>query len=413
MKIFVLGGDGFCGWPTALHLSEQGHEVLIVDNLSRRKIDIELECESLTPIRSLSERLKAWREISGKQIEFVSLDVARDYQALLDLIVARRPDAMVHFAEQRAAPYSMKHSGTKRYTVNNNLNATNNVLCAIVESGVDVHLVHLGTMGVYGYSTPGLRIPEGYLDVQIPTPERVVEQRILYPANPGSVYHMTKTQDALFFQFYNKNDGLRVTDLHQGIVWGTNTPQTAADERLINRFDYDSDYGTVLNRFLMQAAVGHPLTVYGSGGQTRAFIHIRDTVRCVQLAIENPPSAGDPVHIYNQPTETHRLSHLAEMIAEQAGAVIQRLPNPRKEALENDLDVENKTFLRLGLNPTHLADGLLTEVMDVAKKYAHRCDLSKIPPSSFWNADTQQAAQGGVVEQHPGSVHGGAVQRTG
>ncbi|MCG8442114.1 MAG: NAD-dependent epimerase/dehydratase family protein, partial [Caulobacterales bacterium] len=270
MRIIVLGGDGFCGWPTALHLSNRGHDVWIVDNLSRRKIDIELEVESLTPIQSMGERLRAWKEVSGRDIIFENFTIGEHYHRLLTLIREVRPDTIIHFAEQRAAPYSMKSSWHKRYTVDNNLNATNDVLAAIVESGVDVHLVHLGTMGVYGYGTAGMKIPEGYLKIKVETENGEVEQDILYPANPGSIYHMTKTQDQLLFAFYNKNDGLKITDLHQGIVWGTQTAETRKDERLINRFDYDGDYGTVLNRFLMQSAVGHPLTVHGTGGQTRA-----------------------------------------------------------------------------------------------------------------------------------------------
>jgi UDP-sulfoquinovose synthase len=280
MKVLVLGGDGFCGWPSALHLSALGHEVAIVDNLSRRNIDIELECESLTPIRPMGQRLRAWKEVTAKEIPFYRFNVARNYQRMLDLLVEWRPHAIVHFAEQRAAPYSMKSSAHKRYTVDNNLNATNNVLAAIVESGLDIHVAHLGTMGVYGYGTAGMKIPEGYLTVKVEAENgEMLENEILYPANPGSIYHMTKTQDQLLFAYYNKNDGVRVTDLHQGIVWGTQTAETRLDERLINRFDYDGDYGTVLNRFLMQAAVGYPLTVHGTGGQTRAFILIQDTVR--------------------------------------------------------------------------------------------------------------------------------------
>ena len=393
MKVIVLGGDGFCGWPCAVNLAEQNHDVIIVDNLSRRKIDIDLEVESLTPIASITERLSAWEEIGGKSMRFINMDISKQYQKLLNLLIDEKPDSVIHFAEQRAAPYSMKSSFTKRYTVDNNVNGTHNLLAAIVESNLDIHVVHLGTMGVYGYgSHRGATIPEGYLKVEVPQPDGSrFEEEILHPASPGSVYHMTKTLDQLLFLYYNKNDLVRITDLHQGIVWGTNTEATLKDPRLTNRFDYDGDYGTVLNRFLMQAAIGYPLSVHGTGGQTRAFIHIKDSVKCVQLALENPPKSGERVKIFNQMTESHQVGELAKKVASLTGADINYLPNPRNEAVENDLIVDNKCFIELGLNPTTLDNGLLEEVVEVAKKYSNRCDLKRIPCVSSWTKKQAEA----------------------
>ena len=400
MRVLVLGGDGFCGWPTSLYLSDRGHDITVVDNLSRRKIDIELEVDSLTPIRPISQRVSAWKEVSGRDIGYVNLDLATEYDKLVDLLREVQPDAIVHFAEQRAAPYSMRTEKAKRYTVDNNVRGTHNLLTALVTTGLDVSLVHLGTMGVYGYGWSGSApIPEGYLTVKVPTPDGELEREILHPANPGSVYHLTKTLDQLLFSFYAKNDRLRITDLHQGIVWGTQTDQTIRDERQINRFDYDGDYGTVLNRFLMQAAIGHPLTVHGTGGQTRAFIHIRDTVRCIEIAINNPPEAGDKVLVRNQITETHRVLDLAKMIGDITGTEIAYLPNPRIEADENELIVRNDQFLALGLQPTTLSGGLLDEITQVAAKYRHRVDPSKIVARSVWRAGMETS--GDLMEEVP------------
>jgi len=390
MKICIFGGDGFCGWPTALYLSSQGHEIYIVDNLSRRKIDIDLGCDSLTPIDTIENRLQAWRDVEGKEILFKHLDTAKEYQELVNFLEDFKPDAVVHFAEQRSAPFSMKNPKAKRYTVDNNINSTHNILCAIVELKLNTHVVHLGTMGVYGYGTAGMQIPEGYLDVWIETNskeglETAKKENILYPADPGSIYHMTKTQDALLFQYYNKNDGIRVTDLHQGVVWGTETDETKKDVRLINRFDYDGDYGTVLNRFMMQAAINHPLTVHGTGGQTRAFIHISDMTKCIEIALNNPPKRNDRVQIFNQMTETHRVRDIANMISKYTGVEVAYIDNPRNEDAENELHVCNDCFIDLGLEPTLLDTSLLDEIKNISEKYKDRCNLEKIICTSKWS----------------------------
>ena len=384
-SIVVFGGDGFCGWPTSLHLSASGYDVIIVDNLSRRSIDVELKVGSLTPIASIYDRISKWKEVSGKTIRYLNFNIAEEYEKLLKIVMEIEPLAIVHFAEQRAAPYSMKGEPQKRYTVDNNVNATHNILVAISSHLPDCHIVHLGTTGVYGYDGDGLVIPEGYLDVIIePGDGRRLQRSILYPTNPGSVYHMTKSMDQIMFQYYAKNDRLRITDLHQGIVWGTQTEETRLDPVLINRFDYDGDYGTVLNRFLMQAAVGHPLTVHGTGGQTRAFINIQDTVRCIRLAVENPPEAGDRVRIRNQTTESHRVRELAGIVSSLTGAEISFVENPRQEAAENDLVLSHRSFLDLGLKPITLCAGLLTGTLEISNKYADRADMSKIPAKSLW-----------------------------
>lgn len=402
-KVLIIGGDGFCGWPTSLHLSKRGHDVTIVDNFSRRRIDEKMGTDSLTPISDMPTRIAAWQDVSGETIGFANIDVASDVAELTKLLADLRPDTIIHFGEQRAAPYSMRGLTEKLYTVDNNIRGTHNLLAVIAELGLDSHVVHLGTMGVYGYDGDGLEIPEGYLKIMVPDThsDAMFERDILYPTNPGSVYHMTKSMDQLLFQFYAKNNNMRITDLHQGIVWGTQTNETRQDLRLINRFDYDGDYGTVLNRFLMQAALAHPLTVHGTGGQTRAFIHIQDTVHCLALAVENPAPRDGKVKILNQMTETHRVRDLAHLVARIAGAEVMLVDNPRKEAAENDLKVSNKTFIRLGLEPTTLENGLLSETVDIAKAYVHRALTDTVACTSTW-----------TPEQNPGVIQNGIVVKS-
>lgn len=383
MRILVLGGDGFCGWPAALQLSSDGHQVWIADNLARRQHDQELGTESLTPIATPQARLRAWHGVQAGNLEFCLCD-AGEYEALRELLEQVQPQGVVHYAEQRAAPYSMKSPRHRCYTLENNLRVTHNLLCALAELKLDAHLVHLGTMGVYGYGIAGITLPEGYLKVQMAGDEGPLEKEIRFPDDPGSLYHMTKCLDQQLFAFYNKNDGLRITDLHQGIVWGTQTSHTLLHPDLINRFDYDGDFGTVLNRFAVQATVGHPLTVHGRGLQMRAFIHLEDSVRCIQLALATPPVRGQRVRILNQMTEVHRVLDLARKICELTGATWQHLPNPRKELEENHLRVEANSLLRLGLSPRKLDNPGLEDILELAARYAHRCDPDKIPCRSYW-----------------------------
>lgn len=380
MKIIVLGGDGFCGWPTSLKLAKEGHDVTIVDNFSRRKIDEELNSNSLTEISSIEERLAAAEE-HGMKISLKIADITQ-YESLYTIVNTLRPDAIVHFAEQRAAPYSMISDKERRYTVDNNIVATHNVLNAIVDVDPNIHLVHLGTMGVYGYSKAFGAIPEGYLNIRVNETKEDVD--ILYPTNPGSVYHMTKSLDQILFQFYNKNWKLKITDLHQGIVWGTQTDETSLDPRLVNRFDYDGVYGTVLNRFISQAATGNNITVYGIGGQSRAFIHIQDTAKCVQLACENEPENTDKVRIFNQVAEVRSVKHLAEVCAKLYGADIDYIDNPRKELAENDLEVHNEGLKSLGFEPIILSESLVNDVEHLAEACKDKLKKENILSSPKW-----------------------------
>ncbi len=376
MRILVLGGDGYLGWPTALHLSQCGHEVAVADNFVRRQYDFELGVESLVPIETLQTRASVWREVSGKELGVYVGDLT-DADFTYDMVREFRPDAVVHFAEQRAAPYSMIDRKHAVYTQVNNVVGNLNLLYAIAEIDRDIHLVKLGTMGEYG--TPNIDIEEGWLEVE----HKGRTDRVMFPKRPGSFYHLSKVHDSHNIEFTCRIWGLRATDLNQGVVYGQQTAETVLDDRLATRFDYDAVFGTVLNRFVIQAVLGHPLTVYGKGGQTRGIIDIRDTVRCIQLACENPADRGE-FRVFNQMTESHRILDLAKLVSRITGAEIDYVDNPRNEAPENTLAVENRQLLDLGLKPTTLEEGLLREVTEIAERYRDRCDLDKIPARSRW-----------------------------
>ncbi len=381
MNILVVGGDGFCGWPTSLELLARGHNVVVVDSLARRAIDFELGVFSLTNIQTIYTRIVEARRAIRGNIFLELIDVYKGSQELLELIRKYEIDTIIHYGEIKSAPYSMIDPYHMRKTVDHNINTTINILTAILESKKDIHLVHLGTMGVYGYKDDFGEIPEGYLDIVVKATGAPAS--ILFPTDPGSVYHMTKSMDQLMFQLYNKIWGMRITDLHQGIVWGAQTELTKLEGRLVNRFDYDGIYGTVLNRFIVQAAVHHPLTVHGTGGQKRAFIHISDSVACVALAVENVPSK-DKVRIFNQAAEVLSVREIAELIADKTGVGIDFLPNPRKEREANELEVNNSGLVDLGYAPTRLNDKLLEDVLFVAKQCANKVNQKAIPAKIQW-----------------------------
>ncbi|GLW66226.1 UDP-sulfoquinovose synthase [Actinomadura rubrobrunea] len=378
MRILVLGGDGYLGWPTSLHLSRCGHDVAVADNFARRQYDFELGVESLVPIESLQTRVAAWREATGASIEVFVGDLT-DADFTYGILRSFRPHAVVHFAEQRAAPYSMIDRKHAVYTQVNNVVGTLNLLYAIAEVDRDIHLVKLGTMGEYG--TPNIDIEEGWLDLEY----KGRKDRVLYPKRPGSFYHLSKVHDSHNIEFACRIWGLRATDLNQGVVYGQQTPETALDDRLATRFDYDAVFGTVLNRFVIQAVLGHPLTVYGRGGQRRGIIDIRDTVRCIQLACENPAERGE-FRVFNQMTEAMSVKEIAETVVRcfPGEARIEHLDNPRVEQEEHYYNVTHTGLLELGLTPHLLSDTLITSLFDVTKRHAHRVRLEALRPKVDW-----------------------------
>ena len=387
MRILVLGADGYLGWPTALHLSEAGHEVGVLDNFARRGYDLELGVESLVPIESFEVRVEAWREVSGKTLTPFVGDLT-DPDFTLAAVREFRPDAIVHFAEQRAAPYSMIDRAHAVYTQTNNVVGTLNLLFAIAEVDPTIHLVKLGTMGEYG--TPNIDIEEGWLEIT----HNGRTDRMLYPKKPGSFYHLSKVHDSHNLEFACRAWGLRATDLNQGIVYGQQTEQTARDPRLATRFDYDAVFGTVLNRFVIQAVLGRPLTVYGGGGQNRGMIEIRDTVECIRLACENPAAVGE-FRVFNQMTESFQLDRLAKTVAAAfpGEAEIEHLENPRVEQEDHYYNVVHTGLERLGLKPHLLSDTLIESLFPIVAVNSERVDPAALLPTVQW--------RGALAQSHP------------
>jgi UDP-sulfoquinovose synthase len=381
MKIAVLGGDGYCGWATALYLSARGHSVAIVDSCVRRQWDRDLGVQTLTPIRPLSERIEAWQKITSNTIDVFMGDVT-DYDFLSSMISAFEPEAVIHFAEQRSAPYSMIDRKHAVFTQVNNVVGTLNLLFALREIQPDCHLIKLGTMGEYG--TPNIDIEEGYITIEHNGRKDVLP----FPKQPGSFYHLSKVHDSHNIMFACKIWKLRATDLNQGVVYGTVTDEVMLDEALVNRFDYDEIFGTVLNRFCVQAAIGSPLTVYGKGGQTRGFLDIRDTVRCIEIACLNPAAPGE-CRVFNQFTEQFSVLDLAQMVraaGEKMGLAVEidHLQNPRVEAEQHYYNAKNSKLLDLGLQPHFLSDSLLDSLMNIAVKYRDRIDSTMMLPRVDW-----------------------------
>lgn len=381
MKVLVIGGDGYCGWATALYLSNQGHQVAILDSMVRRYWDLQLGADTLTPIATIQQRIQRWQDLTGKKIDLFIGDIT-DYDFLSKTFKQFEPTSVVHFGEQRSAPFSMIDREHAVLTQVNNVVGTLNILYAIRELCPDCHLVKLGTMGEYG--TPNIDIEEGYITIE----HNGRKDTLPYPKQPGSFYHLSKVHDSHNIHFACKIWGLRATDLNQGVVYGVLTDETGMDEMLINRLDYDGVFGTALNRFCIQAAVGHPLTVYGKGGQTRSFLDIRDTVRCIEIAVNNPADAGE-FRVFNQFTELFSVGDLAEMVQKAGTALglkvtVDHIENPRVEKEEHYFNAKNTNLLDLGLQPHFLSDSLLDSLLNFAMKYKDRVDQQHILPKVSW-----------------------------
>ncbi len=395
MRILVLGGDGYLGWPTALHLADAGHDVAVNDNFARRDYDKEMGVDSLVPIASLDERLAAWTETGGSEIKSYVGDLC-DESFVHQMIGDFQPDTVVHFGEQRAAPYSMIDQAHAVYTQKNNVVGNLNVMYAIGDLNRDIHLVKLGTMGEYGQ--PNIDIEEGWLEVE----HKGRKDRMIYPKRPGSFYHCSKVHDSVNLEFGCRIWGLRVTDLNQGVVYGAETEQTKRDPRLATRFDYDAVFGTVLNRFIIQAVMGTPLTVYGNGSQTRGLINIVDTVECIRIASENPADRGE-FRVFNQMTESKSINELAETVANvyprwsgaQGEVTIDHVENPRVEIYDHYYKVIHTALESLGLKPTLLDTTLIDHLFDVVERHRDRVDPAALLPTVKWAETTSELPRTG------------------
>lgn len=380
-KVLVVGGDGYCGWATALYLSERGYEVGIVDSLIRRHWDLQLGVDTLTPIAPIRHRLDRWHQLTGKKIDLFVGDIC-DYPFVQDFMRKFEPEAILHFGEQRSAPFSMIDREHAVMTQVSNVAGNLNLLFAIKEFNPAIHLVKLGTMGEYGQ--PNIDIEEGYIVIQ----HKGREDRLPYPMQPGSFYHLSKVHDTHNIRFACKIWGLRATDLNQGVVYGVLTDQTTMDDLLINRLDYDEVFGTALNRFCIQAAIGHPLTVYGKGGQTRGFLDIRDTVRCMEIAVANPAASGE-FRVFNQFTEQFSVQDLAMMVQKVGASAgikveVEHVPNPRVEKEEHYYNAVNTALRDLGLEPHLLSESLLDTLLQFAIRFKDRVDRAQIMPTVTW-----------------------------
>ncbi len=381
MRILILGGDGYLGWPTALRFSAAGHEVSIVDDFSRRRWHVEHSTDTLTPIRSLQDRLEAWREISGNEIR-ANVGSVQDAKFLYRVVAETSPEAVIHYAEQPSAPYSMKSREAAVETQHTNVIGNLNLLFAIRDLVPACHLVKLGTMGEYG--TPNIDIEEGFIEIE----HNGRTDTLPFPKMPGSIYHLSKVHDSHNIHFACRVWGLRATDLNQGVVYGIETEETAEDERLVTRFDYDEYFGTVLNRYCVQAVIGHPLTVYGEGGQTRGFLNIRDTLQCVELAVSNPAALGE-YRVFNQFTEQFSVGELAELVKQSAGdigieAEVHSYPNPRVEAENHYYNPAHSKLLDLGLKPHHLGEELVLSMLRIIERHKARVIKRAILPHTRW-----------------------------